>query len=110
MKIALSSAGQHLDDEIAEVFGRCPYFIMAEIAKGKIGKTEVIKNAGKDQASGAGMAAAKLVAEKGVSVVIAKNVGPRALDILQQFNIDVFMGAGTVEESLQGFIDKKLKK
>ena len=107
MKIAISSEGESLDANIAEVFGRCPYFIILDIDKGGIKGTEIIKNSSDSQQSGAGMAAAKLVAEKGVGVIIAKNVGPRALDILKQFNIDVFIGAGTVNESWQKFINKK---
>ncbi len=107
MKIAISSIGKSLDDNIAEVFGRCPYFIIVDIEKGGIKGTEILKNTGDGQQNGAGMAAAKLIAEKGASVVIAKNVGPRALDVLKQFDIDIFTGSGTVKEILQKFIDKK---
>ena len=105
MKIAISSNGENIDDNIAETFGRCPYFIIVEIENNKIVKTEIIKNASANQTSGAGMSAAKLVAEKGVDAVIAKNIGPRALDILKQFNIDIITEFGTAKESLQRFID-----
>jgi predicted Fe-Mo cluster-binding NifX family protein len=107
MKIAISSNGKTLNDNIAEVFGRCSYFIMVEIENDKIAIREIIKNESINQTSGAGMMAAKLVVEKGAKVVIAKNVGPRALDVLRQFNVDVFMGEGTAEESLHKFINKK---
>ncbi|PIY78730.1 MAG: dinitrogenase iron-molybdenum cofactor biosynthesis protein, partial [Parcubacteria group bacterium CG_4_10_14_0_8_um_filter_35_7] len=39
-----------------------------------------------------------------------KNVGPRALDVLKQFNIEVYYGDGTIKEVLQEFINGKLKK
>jgi predicted Fe-Mo cluster-binding NifX family protein len=110
MKIAISSVGKNLDGNIADVFGRCPYFIIVDIEKGEIKGTEVIKNANGGQQSGAGMAAAKLIAEKGASVVIAKNVGPRASAVLKQFNIEVYSGEGVINDVLQNFIDKKLKK
>jgi predicted Fe-Mo cluster-binding NifX family protein len=56
------------------------------------------------------MAAAQLLAEKNIDAVIAKSVGPRALDVLKQFNIEVCNGEGAVKDVLQKFIDKKIKK
>jgi predicted Fe-Mo cluster-binding NifX family protein len=110
MKIAVSSAGKELSDNVAELFGRCPHFIIAEIEGAKIIKTEVLKNESENQMSGAGMEAAKLLAENGVNAVMAKSVGPRALDVLKQFNIEVYNGEGAVKDVLQKFIDKKIKK
>jgi predicted Fe-Mo cluster-binding NifX family protein len=107
MKIAISSEGKELSDGVAELFGRCPYFIIAEIENGKVAKTDALRNENESQASGAGMSAAKLLAENNVNVVIAKTVGPRAMDVLGQFNIEVFSGAGTVQESIQKYMDKK---
>jgi len=110
MKIAVSSIGKSITSEVADVFGRCPYFIIVEIKKEKIEKTEAIKNEGTDQMSGAGISSAQLMAEKGIKAVISGNAGPRALDILNQFNIEVYSGEGVVKDVLQSFIDKKLKK
>ena len=110
MKIAISSTTQNIDGKIDEVFGRCPYFIIAEVKDDKIGEVEAVKNESTDQASGAGISAAQLVAEKKVDAVITVNVGPRALDVLSQFNILVYTGSGTVNQALQDFIDKKLNK
>ena len=110
MKIGISSNGKNLEDTVSEVFARCPYFIIAEIKNRKIEKTEIIKNESTDQMSGAGISAAQLIAEKNVNAVITGNVGPRALDVLRQFNIKIYSGSGTVKEVLQEFIDGKLKK
>ena len=110
MKIAISSTGEKLTDNVSEVFARCPYFIIAEIKNRKIEKTEIIKNESTDQMSGAGISAAQLIAEKNVNAVITGNVGPRALDVLRQFNIKIYSGSGAVKEVLQEFIDGKLKK
>lgn len=108
MKIAISSTGKELSDNIAELFGRCPYFVIVEIENGKIIKADAIKNDNENQASGAGMSAAKLLAENNVNVVIARTVGPRAMDVLKQFNIEVYNGDGAVKDIIQKFIDKKL--
>ncbi len=107
VKIAISSIGKSLNDNISEVFGRCPYFIIVDIKKSVIKENEIIKNVGDSQISGAGMAAAKMIAEKGVNVVIAKNVGPRALDVLEQFGIKIFDASGKANKALQDFINKK---
>ena len=110
MKIAVSSTGKNLTDNISEVFARCPYFIIAEIENQEIKKFEAIKNESENQMGGAGISAAQLMAEKDIKVVITKNVGPRALDVLNQFNIEIYYGDGTIKEVLQEFIDGKLKK
>lgn len=55
MKIAISSTGKNLTDNVSEVFARCPYFIVAEVENGKIQETEVIENKIANQLSQAGM-------------------------------------------------------
>jgi len=110
MKIAVSSTGKNLTDNVSDVFGRSPYFVIAEIENGDIKKAEVIENENADQMGGAGISAAQLMAEKNVNAVITGNVGPRALDVLRQFNIKVYYGDGVIKEALQEFIDGKLKE
>lgn len=110
MKIAVSSTGKNLTDNISEVFARCPYFIVAEVEDGKVQKKEVIENKIANQLGQAGISAAQQMAEKDIKAVITKNVGPRALDVLNQFNIGIYAGDGMIEKVLQEFIDGKLKK
>lgn len=110
MKIAITSTGKELSCDVSELFGRCPYFIIAEIEDEKIIKTDALKNESENQTSGAGMSAAKFLAENNVDAVIAKTVGPRAIDVLKQFNIEMYNGDGKIQDILQDFINKKLKK
>jgi len=110
MKIAVSVKEKNLSGEVSDVFGRSPYFVIAEIENGEIKKTEIIENKNADQMGGAGISTAQLMAEKNVNAVITGNVGPRALDVLKQFNIAIYYGDGKVEEILQKFIDGKLEK
>ncbi len=127
MKIAVSSTGKNIESNVSDVFGRCPYFIIAEISsKGaapaggqgsasggkdnKIEDTEAIKNESTNQTTGAGISTAQLMAEKNVNVIITGSVGPRALDVLKQFNIEVYSGEGIIKDVLQEFINGKLKK
>jgi predicted Fe-Mo cluster-binding NifX family protein len=109
-RIAVSSTGKSLESRVAEVFGRCPYFVIAEIEDNKIVRSEAIENTVANQIGGAGISAAQAVVEKGVSAVIAGNIGPRALDVLRQFDIEVYKGSGLVENALQEFVDGKLTK
>ena len=73
-------------------------------------KTEAIKNENAEQAGGAGISTAQLIAEKDVNAVITGNMGPRALDVLNQFNVKIYSGNGTIKQVLQEFIDGKLKE
>lgn len=110
MKVAVSSEGKSLEDKVSEVFARAPYFIIAEIEKGKIKSFEAIKNEASNRMGGAGIFASQLVAEKGVKAVITKNIGPRAFEVLNQFNIKVYSGKGTIKEVLEDFISGKLEE
>jgi len=110
IKVAVSAKGKNVESEVSDVFGRSPHFIIAEIEDGEIKKSETVENKSTDQMSGAGVSTAQLMAEKNVNAVITGNVGPRALDVLNQFNIGIYYGDGTIKKVLQEFIDGKLKK
>jgi len=110
MKIAVSSTGKNLSSQVDEIFGRCPYFLIVEIDDKKVKGFEAIENKNVNQMDGAGIATAQMVAEKNVSAVIAGSVGPRALDVLKQFDIQVYSGTGLAKEVTQKFIEGKLEK
>ena len=110
MKIAVSSTGKDLDSKVSEVFARCPYFVIAEIENEKIQRVETMENKIANQLGQAGISVAQLMAEKNINAVITGNIGPRALDVLNQFNIAIYYGDGVIKNVLQEFIDGKLKK
>ncbi len=110
MKVAISSEGKDLNSNVSEMFGRCPYLLIVEIKEGKTKKIEAMENIGANQMGGAGISAAQRVAEKDVNAVITGNIGPKGLDVLKQFGIEVYNGDGLVKEVLQNLIDGKLKK
>lgn len=102
MKIAIPSTKKDIRDNISDTFGRAPYFIIADIENNEIKDFKAIENGNANKAGGAGIAAAKLVAENGAEVVIVKSIGPRALDVLNQFKIKVYNKEGIIEEALLG--------
>lgn len=110
MKVAISSLGKDLDSTVSEVFGRCPYFIIAEIEGKKIKGFEAVENTFANQMGNAGISAAQAVAEKDVKAVITGNLGPKASDVLRQFDIESYIGYGRVREVLQKFMEGKLGK
>jgi len=100
MKIAVAATGENLDSGTSPVFGRCPYFILADV-NDEIGETKVVKNPAMMAGGGAGIQAAQLLAEEKVDVVISGAVGPNAFEVLKRFNIKVYeIQPGTVEENL----------
>lgn len=112
MRVAVSSTGKDVNGVVSDVFGRCDYFVIAEIENQKIKQIEAVENKNTNQTSGAGVSAVQLIARKNANAVITKNIGLRALDILGQFNIEVYSGGSAVaiKDVLQNFIDKKLEK
>jgi len=110
MKIAISSAGKDLTSLVAEVFGRCPYFLIVEIDNKKIKEFEVLENTSVNQTGGAGISVAQMVAGKNVNAVITGSVGPRALDVLKQFNISAYNSVGLIKDAIQKFIEGKLEE
>jgi len=90
---------------VAQHFGRCPQFTMAEIENGKIVKKEVIDNPGHSTGF-----LPKFFHEKGVKIVIAGGAGWRAQQFFQEYGIELVLGAsGSVEGALQKFAEGKLK-
>jgi len=101
MKVAISSTGKDLESQIDVSFGRCAFFIIAEIKNGKIEKIKSIANPNVGVGGGAGISAAELVANEGVKAVITGNVGPRAFSVFSELKISVYRASGTVKEALE---------
>jgi predicted Fe-Mo cluster-binding NifX family protein len=110
MKIAISSTGKDLNSMVDEVFGRCSYFLIVEIDKNEVREVETIENININQQSSAGISVAQMIASKNVGAVITGNVGPRALDVLKQFNILVYKGTGLISEVIKQFTEGILKE
>jgi predicted Fe-Mo cluster-binding NifX family protein len=110
MKIAISSTGKNLNSEVDKIFGRCPYFLIVDIDNKKVKGFEAIENKSVNQMGGAGISAAQIVADKEINAVISGNIGPKAANVLNQFNIKMYTGTGPVKKVLQKFMDGKLEK
>ena len=102
MKIAVSSKGKDLDAEMDARFGRAACFIVVDP---NTDAHEVVENTQNlNAAQGAGIQAAKAVADCGVNAVITGNCGPKAYAVLQQAGISVITGvSGSVREVLDQY-------
>ena len=105
MKIAIPTDNKKgLDDIVAEHFGRCnTYTFLNE--EGNI--MEIIDNASED----VGMLPPMFIKKHGANILLCRGLGPRALNLCKQFEIDVYVcQAETVKEIFELWKDKKIKK
>jgi predicted Fe-Mo cluster-binding NifX family protein len=110
MKIAVTSNGNSSKSEASTVFGRCPYFIIADVENGEIRNCISEVNPAKNE-TGAGNKAAEFIANKEVKALISGSVGPNAFNILKQVGIKIYkLESGTVMANLELFNKAKLEE
>jgi predicted Fe-Mo cluster-binding NifX family protein len=111
MKVAVSSTGKTIESNVDKVFARCPYFIIADVSPNEeIIVWNFVKNLSAQRMGGAGISAAQEVVEKDVKIVITGNVGPRALQVLKQFKIKIYIGKGKIIDVLNELSKGKLEE
>lgn len=100
-RIAIASSGKDLESPVDPRFGRCPYFVILEEEGDGF---EVMENTAGQAFQGAGISAAQMIAEKGVTAVIAGNFGPKALWVLGQAGVKLYgFSGGAVEEAREAY-------
>ena len=108
MKIAIGIKDKE-SKEINEMFARSLYFLFLEIEDGKIKKEEIEENTFSDQMSGAGIAVIEHLAKKGAETIICANLGPRALDLCKQLQIEAFKADDlNYEDTIDSFLKNDL--
>ena len=112
MKIAVSAMGNSLDAMVDPRFGRCPYFVIAEVENNEIKGSKSIENPAVKTVGGAGVMAAQLVAGEGVEAIITGNVGPNAYAALSNAGIKIMTGVGgvTVKNAVEMYLKGDLKE
>ena len=102
-KIAVSSQGRSLDDQVDPRFGRAAYFIVVDPDTMSF---EVLDNGdSRAMAQGAGIRAAEIVADSGAKVVLSGFVGPKAFQALSAAGIKIGQGVDgvTVREAVERY-------
>jgi predicted Fe-Mo cluster-binding NifX family protein len=108
MRIGISSDSMGLDAKVSERFGRTDYFVIVE--DGKLVKT--IENKAKNEASGAGNMAVRLLSEENVEIALVPELGPKAMTALKAFDIKAYSYniPSTVQEAVDSFKEGNLKE
>lgn len=107
MKIAVAAAGRDPDAPTDPRFGRCSAFVIVETEDLSYTAVDNTANA---QGSGAGIAAAQLVANTGAEAIIAGHFGPNAYGALAAGGLAVYSFAGgTVREAVTALQAGELK-
>jgi predicted Fe-Mo cluster-binding NifX family protein len=108
MKIAITAAGTTLENDVDARFGRCSYFIIVDPDTMEY---EYLDNAGLQAGGGAGIAAARMIAETGVEAVLTGNCGPNAYEVLSPAGIKVITGvAGNLRDVIQDYKEGRYKE
>jgi len=99
MKIAISSSGTTLDDDVDPRFGRACYFLVFDTDSDTLEAVENRQSRAAPQ--GAGIQAGQTVAATGATVLLTGNCGPKAFQVLEQAGITVCVkAAGTVRQAI----------
>ena len=108
MKIAISSTGTDPDAQVDLRFGRCRNFVLFDDMSENF---EFLDNEATASSGGAGIQAAQMLVDAGVSEVITGNIGPNAINVLKAAGIKAYhCGPGTVRKALQKYRDGSLQE
>lgn len=106
MKIAVTSTGTDLDVEVDPRFGRCRYLVIIDP---ETMQWEAVENLNAQATSGAGIATAQAVVDKGAEVLITGECGPKAQQALAAGGVQVVTGVrGTVREVVEAYRNGQL--
>jgi predicted Fe-Mo cluster-binding NifX family protein len=103
MRIALSiDTNQGLDSVLSHHFGRCPYFLLADVEGREVKKVEAVANPFFQQHEPGQVPG--FIHEQGANVMITGGMGRRAITFFEQFNIEPVTGAfGTASQALEKY-------
>ncbi len=111
MKVAITASGEDFDSPVDRVFGRARYFVIADPEETSV---EAVENSQSvNAAHGAGIQAARQIANKSVNVVLTGNVGPNAFRALEAASIRVFQFESdilTIRDALAAWKEGRLQE
>ena len=97
-----------LKGNLSQHLGKTPYFVLINWEDEQIENFQVIESKAKHL--GGAMTPGEFIAGSGANKLLCGNLGPKAVQMLQNAGIEVYVGAsGTVIEALQSWSKGKLK-
>lgn len=107
MKFAITVQGPDADSLVDPRFGRSHYFRVVDCENGQ--QTIVDNETRMNAVQGAGIQAARTLADLNIQAVVTGHVGPKAWAALQAAHIEVYgVRGGTVEEAMRAFMARQL--
>lgn len=111
MKIVVLSTGTDLEAKVGQHFGRCPYFIIADVKEEKVINYKVLENENTEARQGAGIQVSERLANIGINIVLTSNIGPHAFHVLSSSSIKIYSGAsGSVKEAVEQYLSGQLRE
>lgn len=109
MKIAVAAKGEGLKARIDDRFGRADYFVIVDLEDMR---ERTIENTAKNEASGAGGRAVRSLANEGVEVIVAPELGPKAATAVKAFDMKVYKRSDfeVVEDAVRGYQEGRLEE
>ncbi|HNW69431.1 MAG TPA: NifB/NifX family molybdenum-iron cluster-binding protein [Bacteroidales bacterium] len=102
MKVAVPTRNGQVDDH----FGHCEYYTIFTIENGKVEKEETMKS---PEGCGCKSNVAPMLAQMGVGVMLAGNMGMGALGVLNYNGIEVFRGcSGDVHDLIKAYLEETI--
>jgi predicted Fe-Mo cluster-binding NifX family protein len=101
VKVAVTSKGPTIDDNVDPRFGRCAFFAVFDTDDMS---NRIFENTSAQLGGGAGVRSAQLVSEAGVEVVLTGKCGPKAEQALSAAGIRVVSDtSGSVRSAVEAF-------
>lgn len=97
-----------LKGQISQHLGKTPYFVLIKYENDRVENFEIIESRAKHV--GGNMTPGEFIAGSGANKLLCGNLGPKAVQMLENAGIEVYTGAsGIVIEALQDWLEGKLK-
>ena len=108
-KIAICANDTNPESDVASRFARCNYYAVYDHNTLEF---TFHNNDAKNEMSGAGGKAAKLISGLEVDVVLVPEVGPKAFDAIEAFEIEAYRYTSkySVRDAVYDFYDNKLAR
>lgn len=109
MRVAISTRGEYPESLVHPQFGRCEWFVIFDETPELV---TVLKNSYAEVQTGAGIGCAQDLIQEGVKIVIARQVGPKAYEVLSKSGIEIYLAPPDVsaQDVYQRFLSGKLPK
>jgi predicted Fe-Mo cluster-binding NifX family protein len=96
-----------LESELSAHFGRCPYYTIVTVDGNEIARSDILKNPFFHSHQPG--AVPSFIQSQNVDIMIAGGMGPRAIDLFNQFGIEVATGVqGQVKKLITAYLNGRI--